>query len=49
MGIQSRVFWGTFLYTPVEKIRESWQRLKRGEAWGRWPNGSGAGTTTIWG
>jgi len=41
VGIQSRVAWGTFLYTPVETIQGNWDRLKRGDVWGRWPSGAG--------
>jgi len=41
VGIQSRVAWGTFLYTPVGKIQANWDRLQRGEVWGRWPIGAG--------
>ncbi len=33
--------WDGFLYTPIAKYQESWDRLVKGEAWGQWGPGAG--------
>ncbi|NQU21000.1 MAG: trypsin-like peptidase domain-containing protein [Candidatus Nealsonbacteria bacterium] len=41
IGVHGRRAWTGFVYTPVERYRENWQRLLDGEAWGQWAGGSG--------
>jgi len=41
IGVHSRYAWGGFLYTPIARYRESWDRLKKGESWGSWGPGAG--------
>jgi len=41
VGVHGRSQWGKFLYTPIAKYQEHWDRLEKGDVWGQWAPGTG--------